>query len=413
VRNALVTVVLAAAAVGASGQGILPGGYASFPPQPMPNALLSNPLISLPATEIPMWTYSVTAGGDLGGATYSGTIMGRNPHLPGKTTTTIPLQIVPVKVIIDNGGGDTHTYDPTANDGCEPAGHSAVDLVQNSPIFTNTTWIMDGVNVGTTQYHDAFTRASFWSLVAGTSYHLIENVTVLPTQTLNFGSVGGTSGIGENFVGGGLCGVLGIVNVNQLETAVNTLLASLAPTVNIGTLPMILVNSVVSSESGDSLSGCCVLGFHSGFYYGSATNPPTNLQVTSIFDFDYSNAFGNNDVTVIAHELGEAIFDPTGSNPTPLWGLIGQDKFSGATCSNGGGQNNLEVGDPLSPGFTPTNEWVVAGTGPSIGITYHLQELAFFSWFYGGTDLGISGHYSNNGTFTGNAILCSAGGGTH
>jgi hypothetical protein len=364
-------------------------------------------------SEIPMWTYSVTAGADLGGGVYSGQIIGRSPFLRGKTTTTIPLQIVPVIFTINNGAGDTHTYNPMVNDGCEPAGHTAVDIVQNSPIFTNTSWTMDGVNVGTTQYHDATVRASFWSLVAGTDYHLVENVTVLSPQNLYFGSVGNggaTSGPGTNYnvpasFGGG-CGFMGSVNVNDLVTAVNNLLASLSPTVNISTLPMILVNDVVSAEVGDTIlnnNACCVLGFHSGFSVGP------NLQVTSIFDLDYSGLFGNNDVTVISHELGEAIFDPTGNNLTPVWGNIGQDV---GNCP--GGQNNLEVGDPLSPGFgTPTNEWVVAGTGPSAGLTYHLQELALFSWFYGGTNLGIAGHYSNHGTFTGDAILCSLGGGTN
>jgi hypothetical protein len=403
-RNALLSFVVGAAAIGASGQSVLPGGYASFPPRPTPPTTLLNPLSS--GTEIPMWQYSVTAGADLGGGNYSGWLIGRTPYARGKTTTTIPLQIVPVKVVINNGGTDTHTYDPTINDGCEPVGHTAVDIVQNSPIFTNSTWTMDGVNVGTTQYHDAHLRASFWSLVAGTSYHLVENVTVLPEQTMYFGSVGNagsTLGPGANYnvpssFGTG-CGYLGLVNVDSLVTAVNNLLASL-PQVNIGTLPMILVNSVVSSESGISLDECCVLGFHSG--YGSIPN----LQVTSIFDLDYSGLFGNNDVTVISHELGEAIFDPTGANPTPVWGNIGQDV---GNCP--GGQNNLEVGDPLSPGFgTPTNEWSVTGEN---GLSYHLQELAMFSWFYGGTNLGISGHYSNHGSFTGDAILCSDGGGTN
>jgi hypothetical protein len=37
------------------------------------------------------------------------------------------------------------------------------------------------------------------------------------------------------------------------------------------------------------------------------------------------------------------------------------------------------------------------------GFTYHLQELAFFSWFYGAPSIGIHGWYSNNDTFTGDA----------
>jgi hypothetical protein len=33
------------------------------------------------------------------------------------------------------------------------------------------------------------------------------------------------------------------------------------------------------------------------------------------------------------------------------------------------------------------------------GYTYHLQELAFFSWFFGAPSIGIHGWFSNNGTF--------------
>jgi hypothetical protein len=408
-RAALLLLVLGATAVGASAQGIIPGGYASFPTQPAPpNTALLNPALSF--TELPMWTYSVTAGADLGGGTYSGTIIGRNPHLPGKTTTTIPLKIVPVILVINNGSTDNHTYNPTVNDGCEPGTHNAVDIVQNSPVFQPSTWIMDGVNVGTTQYHDAFTRASFWSLVAGSSYHLVENVQVLSPVTIGFGSAAtGSFGAGTNYnvpvTFGGGCGFMGVVHINDLQTALNTVVADLSPTVNIGTLPMLLVNAVVADFNTGTpsiFSNCCALGFHSSYNVGP------NLQVTSIFDLDYSGLFGNNDVTVISHELGEAIFDPTGNNPTPVWGNIGQDA---GNCPSGGGQNNLEVGDPLSPGFgTPTNEFVLTGGN---GLTYHLQELAFFSWFYGGTNLGIAGHYSDNGTFTGDMKLCSLGGGTN
>ena len=46
------------------------------------------------------------------------------------------------------------------------------------------------------------------------------------------------------------------------------------------------------------------------------------------------------------------------------------------------------------------------------GLTYRLQELAFFSWFFGGPSLGTGGKYSSNGTFGGYANLCPPGG-TH
>jgi hypothetical protein len=75
----------------------------------------------------------------------------------------------------------------------------------------------------------------------------------------------------------------------------------------------------------------------------------------------------------------------------------------------GGCQGNFEVGDPLSPGGIPptSNSFVVVGAN---GFTYHLQELAFFNWFYGGASTGSGGKYSNNGTFGGFAKACPPGG---
>jgi hypothetical protein len=104
-------------------------------------------------------------------------------------------------------------------------------------------------------------------------------------------------------------------------------------------------------------------------------------------------------VTVAAHEIGEWLDDPLGTNPTPLWGGIGQV---------GGCQNNWEVGDPLSgtnfPAITMPNH-----------VTYNPQENAFWSWFYSadhdpnfeGT---AGGKYSMNGTFGGPSKVCPPGG---
>jgi hypothetical protein len=86
--------------------------------------------------------------------------------------------------------------------------------------------------------------------------------------------------------------------------------------------------------------------------------------------------------------------DPLGSNATPPWGGIGQ--VAAGSC-----QDNFEVGDPLT------------GTLFAIalnGYTYHMQELAFFSWFFNSpttASLGAGGVFSSNGTFTGD---CPPGG---
>ena len=349
---------------------------------------------------IPTWTYNYTASSDKGGATYTGTIVGRSPYLRGKTTTTIPVQIVPLIINIKSGG-TTITYDPTVADPCvsSTTSYTDVDVITGSPIFQSTDWVMNGVDVGTTQYHDAFQRAQFWSLVGGSNYHTMLNPTVLPAQTLNF-TGSGSSGAGTNYVASslvpGACGNVGVVNINNLDEAMQSLIAGpLASLVNVGTVPIFLTKNVFMATSGHSIySNCCVLGYHSAFASGS------NIQVYTPFAFDSSGIFGvsNGDVNTLSHELGELINDPSTNNPTPAWGNIGQTS---------GCQGNFEVGDPLSQGTT--NPFVVTGGN---GLTYHMQELAFINWFYGGPSLGANGGYSNNGSFTGYAKACPPGG-TH
>ena len=54
---------------------------------------------------------------------------------------------------------------------------------------------------------------------------------------------------------------------------------------------------------------------------------------------------------------------------------------------------SVAVGDPL----TGTNVPPVVGAN---GFTYNLQELAFFSWFYGAPSIAANSWYSDNNTFT-------------
>jgi hypothetical protein len=105
-----------------------------------------------------------------------------------------------------------------------------------------------------------------------------------------------------------------------------------------------------------------------------------------------------NDVELASHEIGEWMNDPLGNNDTPAWGYIGEVK-------NGCG-SNFEVGDPLN--FTTVLLKSVLSS-----YTYHVQELAFFSWFYDAefaTSVGAGGKFSSNGTFTLPSKPCPPGG---
>jgi hypothetical protein len=335
---------------------------------------------------------------------YSGTTVGSSPFARKKTTTSVPTYIIPVIVVI----GAT-AFDPTVADTTcmVPPNDVPLTVFRNSPLFVSpaASWVMDGVNVGRGQYIDAFQRANFWSDVKGTSYNVnLGPITVLNPATYNVPAQDGNI-ISDSAFGNGGCGpnnnpqgVEGEIYINDFDTWItNTLLPSY-PQITPGSLPVILLYDVVMGlTQPPNVVECCVIGYH------GATNGPPSGQTYSPMDFDTSGIFGSGvrDTSASAHEIGEWMNDPYGTNPTPVWSS-GQS----AACSSGG-QNNLEVGDPLS-GLS--NDWTV--TMPN-GFTYHLQELAFFSWFYNAdqvASLGAGGDFSNNGTFKGPSEPCPTGG---
>jgi hypothetical protein len=395
----LFCVVVCASA--AFGQAQRPTGYTTVLPAQHMAPADSLAAQMAPATAVPLvpgksFTYTITASSALGGGAYPVTILGRNPLTHASSTTVIPTQIVPLIITIDDGT-TTVTYDPTAPDSCVPGNPTDVAVMSQSPVLTRNPWTINGVFVGDTQYVDAFQRAQFWSSVQGNAYHVILAPTTLPGQPLSFS--GSTKGTNLDLSLFGLCGTLGVVNMNAMDRIVRELIAGpLASMVNAGTFPLFLTKEVVESQDGVSpFIGCCVLGYHSGLFVGS------HLQIYGLFSVDGSGLFGPGYTSTFSHEVAEAINDPTTRNPTPPWGNVGQ--------TVGQCQANLEVGDPLSEGFgTPTNPFTTTET--TNGLTYASQELAYYSWFYGSSALGVGagGLYSDNGSFTGPAILCPPGG---
>jgi hypothetical protein len=329
------------------------------------------------ATTIPMWNYSVTS--PLDGHTYSGTMVGRSPFFHGARTTDVTTVIVPLKIVFSTGA----TFDPTATDSsCSPSG-TPLSLTQKSPLFTPLDISMGGVDMGVTQYEDAFQRANFWTNVSptGSSYHtVLSPVTALSSAvTVNVPAADGS--VFSTTPYGGCGGTIGVMNINWFDPEVTgTIIPSLAGSgVGPTSLPIFLLKNVVMTSGTPSFpSNCCILGYHGAF-----GNP---LQTYAPVDYDTSGIFtGVSTLTAMSHEIGEWMNDPVGNNPTPAWGHTGQ--VSGC-------QSNLEVGDPLSGTEFPA---LLA----SNGFTYHMQELAFFSWFYRQVpSIGVNDWYSDNGTFS-------------
>jgi hypothetical protein len=337
---------------------------------------------------IPLWSYSTVAQD---GKTYPGSMVGRSPFAHGHRVTTIPTILIPVAIQMQDTG---EVFDPTVSNQCSPDGTSSVmSLILNSPLIGTPNFTLNGVNVGVAQYLDAFQRASFWAKVGGTPYHTTFSTspTVLPVVQVSVPAANGVTMAG-------ICSDFGMIDQgwwdNELQTVIIPQLASEGVTPAV--FPQFIFDSVSQYLNGDP-NQCCALGYHNAYLNGGV------FQSYSSNEFDNSGAFGG-DTSTMSHEIAEWMDDPAINNATPAWGAEGQ--VTAGNC-----QSNLEVGDPMSPGYpTPANHPIFE-TNTSTGVTYTLQELAFYSWFLGSSpSLGAGGKYSDNGTFTGYAKACPPGG---
>ena len=329
---------------------------------------------------IPMWTYSTTTAVDSN--VYTGQIMGGAPNTG---TTTIPTYIVPLIMVMPDGT----VFDPTQPDQTCAAG-TPLTLTQNSPLFQSAgpwQWGIPSFDLGNTQYIDALQRGEFFKLLLlgpiNYRWHTLFGLNTTAPVTIHVPSNEGST---YTFAG---CDKFGVVNFYWLDAYLQlTVIPSLANQgVGPTTFPVMLTYNVYSNLYGHQLPHCCRLGYHSA--YGS----PMQVYAQSLFDSTGFFGSASEDITVLAHELGETVNDPTVTNLTPLWGHVGQQQ----NC-----QNNFEVGDPLTGTQYPP---IMLN-----GYAYHPQELAMYSWFYRPAqmtqpfnvagDLGVPNWYSTHGTFT-------------
>lgn len=326
---------------------------------------------------IPTFSSSVVAGQN--GNTYPFTMVGQDPFAGGAGTTTVSDQVIPV-IVTDGSSGDV--YDPTtANAACGET-VAPITAMLTGPILKNRRWYAGGTYVGTDEYNGAQMREEFWDWAnrhgSSPNYHV--RLSGSEPAVVNVTFNGGTE------VNAGTCNQLEEFPLSTWDSYVQgTLIPELASFgVNSTTFPFFLFKNVVFTSG-----GCCVLGYHSAFTTGG------NSQTYGNGDYITDGEFGSiTDMAVLAHETGEWLNDPFVNNPTPPWGHIGQ--VSGC-------QGNLEVGDPLTgTDFAVNGNTTVGGSNP----TYHLQELAFFGWFFD-DNVGVNGWYSTRGTFTSGASLCS------
>lgn len=282
---------------------------------------------------LPLWNGSFV--GTVFGTTqtYNFTMVGTDPSATN-TTTTVPVEIIPVEIRIGN-----QTFTPMKAVSGDK--ESALDRTLASPIFqSNVDFNQGGTDIGTTQYEDAFQRANFWgSVQTNSNYHLLLSPSVAPKQELR------PAGSSATIING-----VGMVDFVYFDDTVQALISKL--NVPAGTMPMVIVSNVYFTEFGDE---CCIGGWHgvrgSNSAYGVFTYMPSTVNLPGVSGFSQN-------VAALSHELGEFVDDPLTNN---------------VVCD---GFGILEVGDPLenNPNF---------GAYPysSNGFTYDLQDLTTLPYF--------------------------------
>lgn len=347
------------------------------------------------ALTLPNYSYSVVS--PLDGKTYTGQIIGANPTTRPAHPTVVPTVIVPVRLVFQYSSTVSYIFDPTVPDpGCIGSGRTALGLTEQSPLFNDVTYKLGSAALGTTQFIDAFQRANFWKDVSatGANYHTLLGITPMPVQTVTVPSSNLSGAIATVYGLTGLCGTntgninkantMGVMELSWWDPVARKIITNLGITPNTFVF-FLFYNSVMSGGDPTNKNNCCIFGYHN----------ITGSQTYGTGEFEGRNQTlfaGTADTSALSHELGEWMNDPTGVNLTPAWGHIGQVI---------GCQNNYEVGDPLSGKLMPA-------VLMSNGFTYHLQEMAFFDWYYRITpSIGENGWYSMNGTFTaGGGAVC-------
>lgn len=309
--------------------------YVVLPPKP------AAPGTQLPSSTLQTWNGSFTYNG----SQYNYVMVGQDPSTGQGTIVT--TYIIPVKIILSTG----EVFDPLGSGPLGPIGRTIT-----SPIFdSSTTYTQGGVNVGTTQFVDAFQRGNFWSIVQNhPGYHVLlggptASVRILPELTLNVPS-------GSGHIGSPFGHQVAEVGINYFDNQISAYMTQHSQQITPDTFPIFETTNTYLTQG-----GCCIGGYH------SANGQQSYSHFTYItYEGDFSQ-----DVSALSHEVSEWMDDPltNGGNGTPC-GI-------------------LEVGDPLE---TTANY----GDYPFSlhGFTYHMQDEVFLRYFGGDPNGSVNSWWS-------------------
>ena len=270
------------------------------------------------------------------------TMAGTDPST-NNAPTTIPVVLIPIKMVYGANNGNM-TFDPNAHKVAN--GNSVTADVMASPLFkTGVDFVAGSVDLGNTQYIDAYQRGNFWSSVhTNTNYHvLLGSPTVLPEQTITVSRSQGR--VQTNPFGRTKVGTMGI---NAFDAKLQSIMTQNASTITPGVLPIFITYNIFLTQG-----GCCIGGYH------SANGVQPAGQTYSYASYVDEKGSFSQDVSALSHEIGEWMDDPFVDNAV--------------NCTD---NNVMENGDPLE---NNANYGDYAYT--LNGSTYNLQDLVFIGYF--------------------------------
>jgi len=296
-------------------------------------------------TGVTSWTGSFTYNN----RTYTYIMVGTDPS-KGSATTVVKTAIIPLKLTFSDG---------TVFDANGPLYHktvSATQAVVASPIFKAADFVAGSVDLGTTQYIDAYQRGSFWGTVSSVApnYHVLVKPIVAPEQSFTVPQSGGYT------IPGPLPGTKrAILNESFIDQNITGPVLAKFPQITPDVFTIFLTYNVFPAGA---------YGYHDVF----GNNPQTSHTYSYVSYLDpYTNII-DADISTLAHEVAEWVADPYTNNNTPC-GL-------------------LEVGDPVSDVVFPL---VVKG------ITWHPQDLVFLDYFSADPSNTVNGWYTYRNSING------------
>jgi hypothetical protein len=352
---------------------------------------------------LPSWEYCATAIQD--NAQHCGMILGSSPTFFSSTTVSTPVIPVILNITLN---GVTWNFDPTKPDaGCLGGTNTAQSLFWTSPLLVPANFTINGQFIGPTQYGDAIARAQFWNY-PNFQGKFAQRLNLAPTQypplTINMSDAAMAQ---TWYLPGGQCGApfpvpfqsavnpgnsFAGIDIGVLDPLLRNYIAT-HPVLGYQFPIFVLYKTIIFTGDASNFANCCIAGYH------DVIAPSQTYAVADFEENAYFNAYaGWQDTVAASSEINEWINDPFNTNSTPAWGNVGAVV---------GCQSTLEVADPLvGSNMPPINQ---------AGFTYHLQEIAFFNWFFGGaTNYGAgtpnasypNGYFSSNGTFNTYSTLC-------